>query len=85
MLEIDVRTILLDEVDRSLRADKPGVEDIIAILNSGYRFGATRPVLVPVKGGGWEMKDMSTYAPIAMAGNSPNHRRIPSPVRSAFC
>jgi hypothetical protein len=72
MLEIEVRTILLDEVDRSLRADKPGVEDIIAIVNSGYRFGATRPVLVPVKGGGWEMNDMSTYAPIAMAGNSPN-------------
>ena len=72
VLEIDVRTLLLDEIDRSLRSDKPGVEDIFAILNSGYRSGATRPVLVPVKGGGWEMKDMSTYAPIAMAGNSPN-------------
>ena len=72
MLEIDVRTLLLDEIDRSLRSDKPGVEDIFAILNSGYRSGATRPVLVPAKGGGWEMKDMSTYAPIAMAGNSPN-------------
>lgn len=63
---------LLDEVDRSLRSDKQGVEDVIAIMNSGYRFGATRPVLVPAKGGGWEMNDMSTYAPIAMAGNSPN-------------
>jgi Protein of unknown function (DUF3631) len=72
MLEIDVRTLLLDEIDRSLRSDKPGVEDIFAVVNSGYRFGATRPVLVPAKGGGWEMKDMSTYAPIAMAGNSPN-------------
>jgi Protein of unknown function (DUF3631) len=72
MLETKVRTILLDEVDRSLRSDKPGVEDIIAIMNSGYRLGATRPVLVPTKGGGWEMKDMSTFAPIAMAGNSPN-------------
>jgi Protein of unknown function (DUF3631) len=72
MLETKMRTILLDEVDRSLRHDKPGVEDLIAILNSGYRFGSTRPVLVPTKGGGWEPKDMSTYAPVAMAGNSPN-------------
>jgi hypothetical protein len=72
MLETKIRTILLDEIDRSLRPDKPGVEDLLAIMNSGYRFGATRPVLVPTKGGGWETSDMSTYAPIAMAGNSPN-------------
>jgi hypothetical protein len=72
MLEHKMRTILLDEVDRSLRADKPGVEELIAVLNSGYRVGATRPVLVPTKGGGWEPKDMPTYAPVAMAGNSPN-------------
>jgi Protein of unknown function (DUF3631) len=72
MLETQIRTILLDEIDRSLRSDKPGVEDILAIMNSGYRCGATRPVLVRVKGGGWEMNDMSTFAPIAMAGNSPN-------------
>jgi hypothetical protein len=71
MLESGMRTVLLDEVDRSLRPDKPGVEDMIAILNSGYKFGATRPVLVPVKGGGWEPRDMPTHAPVAMAGNSP--------------
>jgi Protein of unknown function (DUF3631) len=40
MLESGMRTVLLDEVDRSLRPDKPGVEDMIAILNSGYKFGA---------------------------------------------
>ncbi len=72
MLESAMRTVLLDEVDRSLRPDKPGVEDLIAILNSGYRFGAVRPVLVPVKGGGWEPRDMPTHAPVAMAGNSPH-------------
>jgi hypothetical protein len=72
MLENRMRTILLDEVDRSLRSEKPGVEDLFAILNSGYRFGATRPVLVPSKGGGWEARDMPTFAPVAMAGNSPN-------------
>lgn len=71
MLEHGVRTVLIDEVDRSLHPNKPGVEDLIGILNSGYRRGATRPVLVPVKGGGWEVREMPTFAPIAMAGNSP--------------
>ena len=28
MLETKMRTVLLDEVDRSLRPDKPGVEDL---------------------------------------------------------
>lgn len=46
LLEAKPRTILLDEVDRNLRPDRPGVEDLIGILNSGYRSGATRPVLV---------------------------------------
>ena len=72
LLEFSMRTLLLDEVDRSLHPDKPGVGELIGIINSGYRYGATRPVLVPIKGGGWEAKEMSTYAPVAMAGNSPN-------------
>jgi uncharacterized protein DUF3631 len=72
LLESAMRTLLLDEVDRSLHPDKPGVGELIGIINSGYRFGATRPVLVPVKGGGWEAREMSTYAPVVMAGNSPN-------------
>ncbi|OMB93208.1 hypothetical protein A5732_16795 [Mycobacterium colombiense] len=72
LLESAMRTILLDEVDRSLHPDKPGVGELIGIINSGYRYGATRPVLVPVKGGGWEAKEIPTYAPVAMAGNSPN-------------
>jgi hypothetical protein len=72
LLENGIRTILLDEVDRSLRPDKPGVADLIGILNSGYCRGATRPVLVPTKGGGWEVREMPTFAPVAMAGNSPN-------------
>ena len=71
MLEHGVRTILLDEVDRSLHPNKPGVEDLIGILNSGYRRGATRPVLVPEKGGGWLVREMPTFSPFAMAGNSP--------------
>jgi hypothetical protein len=79
MLSKGIRTILIDEVDRSLDPKKPGVEDLIAILNSGYKRGATRPVLVPAKGGEWDVDEMSTYSPVAMAGNSPH---LPDDTRS---
>lgn len=72
LLQDGVRTLLIDEVDRSLNPKKPGVEELIALINSGYRRGATRPVLVPAKGGGWEAVEMPTHAPVAMAGNSPH-------------
>ncbi|MGV3714344.1 DUF3631 domain-containing protein [Pseudolysinimonas sp.] len=79
MLDKEVRTILIDEVDRSLDPKKPGVEELIAILNSGYKRGATRPVLVPAKGGTWDVAEMPTYSPVAMAGNAPN---LPDDTRS---
>ena len=66
----EVRTLLLDEADRSLNPKRPGVEDLIAVLNSGYKVGSTRPVLVPGKNT-WEAEEMSTFAPVAIAGNSP--------------
>lgn len=71
MLSNGIRTILIDEVDRSLDPKKDGVGDLIAVLNSGYKRGATRPVLVPGKGGDWEVAEMSTFSPVAMAGNAP--------------
>lgn len=71
MLNNGLRTILIDEVDRSLDPKKEGVGDLIAVLNSGYKRGATRPVLVPGKGGDWEVAEMSTFSPVAMAGNAP--------------
>jgi len=79
MLAKGTRTILIDEVDRSLNPKKPGVEDLIAILNSGYKRGATRPVLVPGKGGAWDVEEMATFAPVAMAGNAPH---LPDDTRS---
>ncbi|WP_245813865.1 DUF3631 domain-containing protein [Rhodococcus marinonascens] len=79
LLQNGIRTICIDEVDRSLSPNKPGVEDLIGILNSGYRRGATRPVLVHAKGGEWVVKEMPTFAPVAMAGNSP---RLPDDTRS---
>jgi Protein of unknown function (DUF3631) len=70
LLEGGMRTILLDEADRMLSPNRPGVSDLLAILNSGYRSGATRPVMVQA-GGDWRFREMSTYAPVAIAGNSP--------------
>jgi hypothetical protein len=79
MLDAERRTILIDEVDRALDPKKEGIADLIAVLNSGYKRGATRPVLVPVKGGGWDVKEMPTFAAVAMAGNNPN---LPDDTRS---
>ena len=79
MLDAGIRTILIDEADRSLSKDKEGVGELLAVLNSGYKRGGARPVLVPVKGGGWEAKEMPTFAPVAMAGNNPN---LPDDTRS---
>jgi hypothetical protein len=79
MLEKAQRTILIDEADRSLRPDKEGVADLLAVLNSGYKRGATRPVLMPAKGGNWEPVEMPTFAAVAMAGNNPN---LPDDTRS---
>ena len=67
-----IRTVLIDEADRNLNPKKPGVEDLIAVINSGYKQGATRPVLVPAKGGSWDVDEMPTYAPLVMAGNNPD-------------
>ena len=64
-------TILLDEIQRSLVEGKPGVDTVIAVINSGYRRGASRPVLVP-QGRDWVLRNLPTFAPLAMAGNSPH-------------
>lgn len=72
-------TILVDEADRTLDSKKEGTGDLLAVINSGSKRGATRPVLVPTKGGGWEAERMPTYAAVAMAGNNPN---LPDDTRS---
>lgn len=78
LLDANLRTILIDEADRSLAPDKKDIGDLLAVLNSGYKRGGTRPVLVPVKDG-WKVREMPTFAPVAMAGNSPN---LPEDTRS---
>lgn len=78
MLNNAMRTVLIDEVDRTLNPKKEGVDELLAVINSGYKKGATRPVLVPTKEG-WDAVEMPTYSPIAMAGNAPN---LPDDTRS---
>jgi hypothetical protein len=71
MLDKSMRTILIDEADRSLSPNKDGVEELLAVLNSGYKRGGSRPVLISTRDG-WEPVEMPTYSPVAMAGNSPD-------------
>ena len=78
MLDTGLRTFLIDEVDRSLDPKRETTTDLIAVLNSGYKRGATRPVLVS-NGNGYDAKEMPTFCPVAMAGNSPN---LPDDTRS---
>lgn len=79
MLNVEQRTILIDEADRSLNPEKEGIADLLAVLNSGYKNGATRPVLVPGQGGQWAVAEMPTYAAVCIAGNQPS---LPDDTRS---
>ena len=64
--------LLIDEAEKALSPNKPGIEDVLGVLNSGYRIGGSRPVLTPSKDDGWKAESMPTFAPAAMAGNAPN-------------
>lgn len=66
-----IRTLLLDEADRMLNPKRPGVEDLLAVLNSGYKLGGMRIANAPKKGGGWEFEELPTFSPVAIAGNNP--------------
>lgn len=79
LLQHGPRTILIDEADRTLAPKMDGVGEILAVLNSGYRRGASRPVLVPDKEQGWKEQVMSTFGSVAMAGNAPD---LPDDTRS---
>lgn len=65
------RTFLIDEADRSLDPERESTKAIMSVINSGYKPGTTRPVLVPSKEDGWVSEEMPTYCAVAMAGNSP--------------
>jgi hypothetical protein len=71
MTNLGVRTILIDEADRNLDPKKPGVGDLIAILNAGYKVGALRPVVSKTKNEGFEVEEHKVFSPVAIAGNTP--------------
>ena len=77
-LENGPRTLLLDEVDRTLNPKDPGTAERVAILNTGYKRGGTRPALV-AQGSEWVAKEFPTFAPVAIAGNTPE---LPDDTRS---
>ena len=66
-----ISTLLIDEADRVLNPKKPGVEDLIAVLNSGYKIGGTRIINVPQGTNAWGVQKLPTFSPVAIAGNSP--------------
>ncbi len=64
--------LLIDEAEKALSPNRPGIEDVLGVLNSGYKVGGSRPVLVPSKEDGWVAQSLPTFAPVAMAGNAPD-------------
>ncbi|MEB2527824.1 DUF3631 domain-containing protein [Kocuria rosea] len=72
LIDAQPSTLLIDEAEKSLNPNKPGIEDILGVINSGYKRGGSRPTLVPDKESGWRVQKLSTFAPVAMAGNSPH-------------
>jgi hypothetical protein len=63
-------TLLLDELDQLLAGDKDLLASIMATINSGYKKSGRRVVLEPTKGGGWAVKELSTFCPKMLAGIS---------------
>lgn len=79
LLRRGTRLILLDEADRSLNPKHPGTEDRIGILNTGYRVGGEHYINVQVSGKDWEPEPIPTFAPVVIAGNTPD---LPDDTRS---
>jgi 5S rRNA maturation endonuclease (ribonuclease M5) len=66
-IERDHPTLLLDEVDALWGAKADGREGLRALLNAGYRRGATVPRVVG-DGAGMTVQDFGVYGPKALAG-----------------
>jgi hypothetical protein len=66
-IERDRPTILLDESDALWGAKADGREGLRALLNAGYRRGATVPRVVG-DGAGMTVQDFPVYGPKALAG-----------------
>jgi hypothetical protein len=74
-----ITTLLLDEADRTLNPNRPGVDDLVAVINGGYKKGASRVVSAQGKNGNWIDQDLNLFSPVALAGNTV---KIPADLRS---
>jgi len=62
-------TLLLDELDATMKGDREVAETLRGIINSGFdRAGARYIMNVPVPGGGYEPRQFSTWAPQLLSG-----------------
>ena len=62
-------TLLLDELDATMKGDRDVAETLLGIINSGFdRAGARYIMNVPVPGGGYEPRQLSTWAPQLLSG-----------------
>lgn len=68
--------LLLDEMDMWYHPEKHG--ELTAMLNDGYRAGATITVNVKGPDGTWVPEEFSVYRPVAFAANESAH--IPAPL-----
>lgn len=72
-----IHDLRLDEID-TLYAKGAGTEDITAVVNAGYKRGATVPRCVG-QGTEIEVVELSAYAPMALAGL---HTNVPEALRT---
>jgi hypothetical protein len=64
-IEASTPTLLLDEIDAAFGKDSTMTEGLRAVLNAGYRRGATVPRCV---GPQYELRDFAVFCPKAFAG-----------------
>ena len=83
ILAKEPRTVLLDEIQRTLVEGKPEVDEVVAMIGSGYRRGATARCWCPRDATGWSR--LPTFAPVAWRATPRTCPRTPSTGRSASC
>jgi len=78
VIDENVTTVLLDEIDAVFGGDKASKADMISILNAGYRRGAEVPRVIG-EGKSMKVKRFKVFAPKAFAGIG---RKLPPATQS---
>ncbi len=69
VIELHQPTILIDEMDALMHSDREMAQALRGLMNSGFnRTFATYTMNVPIRDGGYEPRDFSTWCPLALAG-----------------